>query len=30
MKTGTEILKLVGKATAKVIIWMAHRLEGGN
>ncbi len=30
MRTGVEILKLVGKASAKLIIWMAHRLEGGN
>ena len=30
MKTGTGILKLVGKAAAKVIIWVAHRLEGGK
>lgn len=30
MKTGVEILKLVGKASAKLIIWMAHRLEGGK
>lgn len=30
MKTGTGILKFVGKATAKVIIWVAHRLEGGK
>lgn len=30
MKTGVEILKLVGKASAKLIIWMAHRLEGEN
>mgnify|MGYP000578008485 FL=1 len=30
MKTGVEILKLVGKASARLIIWMAHRLEGGK
>ena len=30
MKTGTGILKVVGKVAAKVIIWAAHRLEGGN
>ena len=30
MKTGGEILKLVGKASARLIIWMAHRLEGGK
>ncbi len=30
MKTGVEILKLVGKASARLIIWMAHRMEGGK
>ena len=30
MKTGVEILKLVGKVSAKVIVWVAHKLEGGN
>ena len=29
MKTGTQILKLMGKASAQLIIWLAHRLEGG-
>lgn len=30
MKTGAKILKLMGKASAQLIIWLAHRLEGGN
>lgn len=30
MKTGAQILKLMGKALAQLIIWLAHRLEGGN
>ena len=30
MKTGTQILKLMGKASAQLIIWLALRLEGGN
>lgn len=30
MKTGAQILKLMGKASAQPIIWLAHRLEGGN
>lgn len=30
MQTGMKILKLVGKAAASVIIWMAGKLEGGK
>lgn len=30
MKTTVEILKLVGKTTAKAIIWLAEKLEGGK
>ena len=30
MKTGAQILKLMGKASAHLIIWLAHRLEGGK
>ena len=29
-KTVTEVLTLVGKAAAKVVIWMAGKLEGGK
>ncbi len=28
MKTGVKILKLVGKVSAKAIIWLAGKLEG--
>lgn len=30
MQTGMKILKLVGKAAANVIIWIAGKLEGGR
>ena len=30
MKTTKELLRLVGKTTAKVIIWLAKQLEGGK
>lgn len=30
MKTITQILKLVGKATVGFIIWLAGKLEGGK
>ena len=30
MKTSIEILKVVGKLSAKFIIWLAGRLEGGK
>ena len=30
MQTGLKILKLVGKAAARVSIWMAGKLEGGK
>lgn len=30
VKTGMQILKLVGKASAKLIIWLAEKLEGGH
>lgn len=30
MKTGLEILRLVGKASAKLVVWLARKLEGGN
>ena len=29
-KTVTEILKFVGKAAAKMVIWLAGKLEGGK
>lgn len=29
-KTVTEVLKLVGKAAARMVIWLAEKLEGGN
>lgn len=29
-KTVTEVLKLVGKAAARMVIWMAGKLEGGK
>lgn len=29
-KTVTEVLKLVGKAAAKMVIWLAGKLEGGK
>ena len=30
MRKAVEILKLVGKVSGKVIIWLAKQLEGGN
>ncbi len=30
MKTGVKILKLVGKTTVKVLLWLAEYLEGGK
>lgn len=30
MATGKKILKLVGRAAAGVIIWLAGRMEGGK
>lgn len=30
MKTAVQILKLAGKASARLIIWLAGKLEGGN
>ena len=30
MQTGMKILKLIGKAAANVIIWVAGKLEGGE
>lgn len=30
MQTGVRILKIVGKAAASVIIWMAGKLERRN
>lgn len=30
MEKGFKILKLVGKAAASVIIWVAGKLEGGK
>ncbi len=30
MKTVLQILKLTGKASAKLIIWLAEKLEGGK
>ncbi len=30
MKTAMEILKLIGKAAAGIIIWVAGKLEGGK
>lgn len=30
MQTGLKILKLVGKAAASVIIWVAEKLERGK
>lgn len=30
MKTTIQILKLIGKGSAKVIIWLARILEGGE
>lgn len=30
MKTGMQILKLVGKMSAKFILWLATQLEGGK
>ncbi len=30
MKTLTKILKLVGKASIELIIWLAGKLEGGK
>ena len=29
-KTVTEVLKLVGKAAARMVIWLAGKLEGGK
>lgn len=29
-KTVTEILKFAGKAAAKMVIWLAGKLEGGK
>lgn len=30
MKTAMQILKLAGKAAAKLIVWLAGKLEGGK
>lgn len=30
MKTSIEILRVMGKASAKFIIWLAGKLEGGK
>jgi hypothetical protein len=30
MKTALQILKCAGKVSAKVIIWLADKLEGGK
>ena len=30
MQTVLKILKLIGKATASVVIWVAGKLEGGK
>jgi hypothetical protein len=30
MKTALQILKFAGKVSAKVIIWLADKLEGGK
>ena len=30
MKTVVQIIKLVGKATAEIVIWIAGKLEGGK
>lgn len=30
MKTAVQILKLAGKVSARLIIWLAGKLEGGK